>query len=73
MGQRGWKRHPFGGLSGLGTSPLRICLSRFNFGLAIGMALCSNFLGLMVRMFQARSFCASEIWLITDDMYGMNL
>jgi len=31
-GQRGWKRHPDGGLSGLGTSPGRMISSRRSSG-----------------------------------------
>src|SRR5215216_2929469 len=37
-GQRGWKRQPFGGLSGLGTSPFRIVRCLFRRGFGTGMA-----------------------------------
>jgi len=38
--QRGWKQHPEGGWSGLGTSPFRIMRSRFSSssGSAMGTA-----------------------------------
>ena len=37
-GQRGWKRHPVGGLSGDGTSPVRITRRRRSRASGIGMA-----------------------------------
>ena len=37
-GQRGWKRQPFGGLTGLGTSPCKIIRSRLRVGSGMGMA-----------------------------------
>ena len=38
IGQRGWKRQPVGGFSGLGTSPFRMMRSRLSVGSGIGMA-----------------------------------
>lgn len=37
-GQRGWKRHPLGGLTGLGTSPLRMIRRRMAPGSGRGIA-----------------------------------
>src|SRR6266496_2460746 len=37
-GQRGWKRQPFGGFKGLGTSPFKIVRCLFKRGFGTGMA-----------------------------------
>jgi hypothetical protein len=38
IGQRGWNRHPLGGLIGLGTSPFRMIRWRLSRGFGMGMA-----------------------------------